>query len=363
MQHFFDLQKEWSLPHNPDGVRRRRAFYSALRKHEVTSFNAQYLMVLLQLERVGFRYGYPFRDRLKMVSAIATTTPRGLLTHALVQDASVIGEHTRFEAIRNFDLSRFMYDVESEDPDEKVRGDLERVISFFTTHLFGTGSVDVYVKSEHDARAHYHVKDVQFLSEPFLDQSNGTTRHHRLICRPIKDGDFAMLDHRPKDAWSTVFKIFSQQARGKQNPGLVRDRRGICLIVRNEEEAVRMGARLQGMIEAEGGHVYSNAHNFNSESPVDTTNTCSSKGFRVLKVEFRLWASEFELQILTVQGHLTREFATDDVNHEMYRLNQSLKYYLPLIYPASIYGIDWSDEMVVARLRSLVTSRLGWKLT
>lgn len=363
MQHFFDLQQEWMMPTNHDGIVRRRAFYNTLRKPEVALFNAQHLMVLHQLDRVGFRYAYPFRDRLKMVSAIATTTPRGLLTHALTQDQSAIGEHTRFEAMRNFDLARFMYDVESEDPDEKVRADLERVIAFFTKHLFGSGSVDVYAKSEHDAGNNYHVSDVSFSQEPFSDVTNGTTRYHKLICRPIKEGDFAMLDHRPKDAWSTVFKIFSQRARGKENPGLVRDRRGICFIVRNEDEAIKMGMRLHGMLEHVGGHVYTHTHNFFTENPVDTSNVCSSKGFRALKIEFRLWASEFELQILTVQGHLTREYATDEVNHEMYRLHQSLRYYLPLIYPQTVYGVDWGDDSVVTRLRSLVTSRLGWKLT
>ena len=363
MQHFFDLKKEWLLAYNADGVRRRRAFYDALRKNERGLFTTQHLMVLHQLDRVGFRYAYPFRNQLKMVSAVATTTPSGLLTQALVQDVSVIGDHMRFEAIRNFDLSRFMYDIECNDPDEKVREDLERIISFFTKHLFGSGSVDVYVKSEHDPAAHYHVREVSFSQEPFENQSNGMTRYHKLICRPIKDGDFAMLDHRPKDAWSTVFKIFSQEARGKSNPGLVRDRRGLCFIVRDEEQAVLMGTRLQSMIESEGGHVYSNTHNFNGETPVDVTNVCSSKGFRALKIEFRLWASEFELQILTVQGHLTREYATDDVNHEMYRLNQSLRFYLPLIHPESVYGVDWSDERVVIHLRNIVTSRLGWKLS
>jgi hypothetical protein len=360
VQHFFDLKNEWLHAHHADGVRRRRAFYSALRMREQGLFNVQHLMVL---HRVGFRYAYPFRNALKIVSAVATTTPSGLLTLALAQDASVIGDHTRFEAIRDFDLSRFMYDIECHDPDERVRKDLERIISFFTKHLFGSGSVDVYVKSEHDPEAHYYVREVEFSEKLFENQSNGVTRYHKLICRPIKDGGFAMLDHRPKDAWSTVFKIFSQQARGKHNPGLVRDRRGLCFIVKDEEYAIQMGARLQSMIESEGGHIYSNTHNFTGETPVDATNACSSKGFRALKIEFRLWASDFELQILTVHGHLTREYATDEVNHEMYRLNQSLLYYLPLIYPSSVYGVDWQDEKVALHLRNIVTSRLGWKLT
>lgn len=362
MQHFFDLQKEWGKEPNPEGVNRRRAFYSVLRKHEKIGFDAAYRMVLQQLDRVSFRYAYPFLAQLKMVSAIATTTPSGLLRYALDNSDSAIGEHTRFEAIRNFDLSRFLHDIEHTDPDEIVRRDLERVIELFTKHLFSVGSVDVYVKSFHDPAAHYHVRDLEFSNVAFSNPTNGTTQYRRLICRPVKGGDFAMLDHRPKDAWGTVFKIFAQHLRGKPEPSIVKDRRGISLIVRNEEEALTMGKRLQSIIENEGGHIYTHTNNFNSNTPVDVTNICSSHGFRALKIEFRLWNSEFEIQVLTVQGHLTREFATDDVNHEMYRLNQSLRYYLPLIFPTTVYEIDWESEEVVNRLRSLVTSRLGWKL-
>lgn len=362
MQHFFDLQKEWRTDLNPNGVLRRRQFYQSLRRHGKIGFDAAYLMVLHQLDKVSFRYAYPFRAQLKMVSAIATTTPLGLLRYALDGSDSAIGEHTRFEAIRNFDLTRFLFDVEHEDPDEVVRSDLEEVIRLFTKHLFVAGSVDVYVKSNHNPDKHYHVCDLEFSPEPFENPINGTTQYTRLICRSVKGGDFAMLDHRPKDAWGTVFKIFSQHFRQKPEPSIVKDRRGISFIVRNEEQAYSMGMRLRQIIESEGGHIYTFTHNFNTNAPVDHTNVCSSQGFRTLKIEFRLWNSDFEIQILTVQGHLTREFATDDVNHEMYRLNQSLRYYLPLIYPFEVYGIDWEDAGVVQRLRSLVTSRLGWKL-
>lgn len=47
---------------------------------------------------------------------------------------------------------------------------------------------------------------------------------------------------------------------------------------------------------------------------------------------------------------------------KLYRLNQALDIYLPIVFPHSVYGVPWYDKDLRDHLHWIKTEQLGWKM-
>lgn len=363
-RHFFELRNQWTGEHSAEIAAQRKHFFKSLRsKADQVRFEMSLEMVRIQIERMANRNAYPFRDEISPVSTVDTATARGLLGYISDGSVATFAIRKRFEALRTFDQTRMLYDIEHHSPISTVRTDIQRIIKLFERTLFVPGGAEIFVTTTHDSARAYHVVGCTFERDRVGDAStNGLVKKHLLHCRQLTNKSFALLEHRPKVAWDTLYKIFGQKEKGnKDNPFLVSDRRGIRFVTPGVEESLDLGHRITEIIERFGGHIYDKAHAFQFRSATSRVNRYSSDNYRMLKFDFHHEHTDFEVQILTLADYYTSKYATDEVNHELYRLNQAFDFHLPITFPYEIYGLDWKRADIRERLRSIVISRLEWK--
>lgn len=363
-KHFFELRRDWTGEANADVAARRRHFFSSLKSRvQRVQFEMTLEMVRIQIERMANRNAYPFRDEISPVSTVDTATVHGLLADIADNSTATFAQRKRFEALRTFDQIRMLFDIEHETPIATVRTDLQKIIKLFEKTLFASGGIEIFVTTTHDNERFFHVAECSFLEgHPEDASTDGLVKKHLLHCRRLKQGGFALLEHRPKVAWDTLYKIFGQKEKGnKDNPYLVSDRRGIRFVTANTVCSEELARQIAMIVESHGGHVYDAKHAFQFRGAASRVNHHSSENYRMLKFDFHLWQADFEVQILTLADYFTSRYATDAVNHELYRLNQAFDFHLPITFPTAIYGVDWTREDVRTRLRNIVISRLEWK--
>jgi hypothetical protein len=102
--------------------------------------------------------------------------------------------------------------------------------------------------------------------------------------------------------------------------------------------------------------------NYGSQKTVDANNQHSSNGYKAAKTLMKWRGGVFEFQFLTFQDYFSIKRSLLDSNHDLYRLRQTLDFFLPLLWPKEIYDVDWANPSVRGTLRKWKVAQLGWRV-
>ncbi len=365
MREIAKIRQDWTGVLDKEAVRRRQEV--------LRSYDQDYHHLLSNMlekvrdERVRLinQYAHSLVDKLGIESSVGTTlNPARLLELALTEGEDLIDRRVRFEAVSFFDLARFLAWIERL-PDESryvVGEDMGSVIALFKDKLFQERTAQIKVSTYHDPDDNYRVREIGI--DRRLDEDPDLVREHQMVCRMLQDGRPVRIDHRSKGLFETALKMLKQQASGIRRWYQVRDRRGFKLVVPDVQQAKALIDDLQALFRKEGATFRRGHSNMTGNGKrMDRRNPQSSKFFRAAKCEVIWHDRVYEILVVTFQDYFSSQFALDGENHELYRLKQMLDVYFPLLWPAGIYGIDWSDARRVRRpLMAQKKAMLGWRV-
>ncbi|HBO99988.1 MAG: hypothetical protein UU48_C0002G0012 [Candidatus Uhrbacteria bacterium GW2011_GWF2_41_16] len=374
MQEYVEAVEQWNGSYDPVWLGKRWKMLSDLDQIQHARLNARMYALQKELVNLVHRYAMPLEEEeLALESRVALAVDmEDLLRLADVQGDDPLRCRKRFEARRFFDLTMFLDRIDRIDPIERVRRDLSRMIHLFEHHLFLPGSENIQVWTYHDPTRAYRVAQIGINRQLFLPNE----RYNPMTCRLLagtQDGR-VLFHHRDKDTFGACLKILKQrQDRKKADPFDVRDRRGFALVVSDLMYRDQLIDKLQQVVTSAGGKMRLDASNStgDSETKMDPNNPHTSEYFRATKFEI-LWnmPSEdwqkfpYEIIIFTFADYFSQKFSLGLENHDLYRLEQMLDVYFPILFPSSVYQtvVDWKDTSIRELLRKCKRAKLGWKI-
>lgn len=364
---FVQFMQHWNGEYHPRAVAQRRRMLDHMSPAQQRELSDMVGLARDGRERLLTLYANQFLHLLRTESRIGTTlNPGRLLDLAGTAGDGVMEGHVRFEATSIFDLAQMLAWTENQPGESRyaVGEDMACLIDFLTQSLFGKETrTSVRVFTCHNPKDHFHVQEIGVENRP-RGHPTSHLLEHRLVCRTFGNGRLVFLDHRPKGLFETVIKMLKQFRDGKKGWHRISDRRGIKLIVPMVDDAHALMNALQAVMRTNGGEFIYQHSNItgNGTARMDIGNTHSSPLFRAAKCGLSYEGRVFEVLISTFEDHFSSLYATDGVNHDIYRLTQALEVYLPLLWPMSVYGIDWANkEDVQDFLVAQVRERLVWR--
>lgn len=365
MREIAKVRQDWTGVLDEEAVRRRQ---EVLRSHDQDYRHLlSNMLEKVRDERVRLinLYAHSLVDKLGIESSVGTTlNPARLLELALTEGEDLIHKRVRFEAVSFFDLARMLAWIERRPAESRfvVGEDMGNVIALLKEGLFQEKTKQIEVWTYHDPEDNYRVREIGI--DHRLHHDSDLVREHPMVCRMLQDGRLVCFDHRPKGLFETALKMIKQQASSIRRWDQVRDRRGFKLIVPDVQQGKALIDDLQVLFRKAGGTFCRGHSNMTGNGKrMDKHNKQSSKFFRAAKCEVIWHDRVYEILVVTFQDYFSSQFALDGENHELYRLKQMLDVYFPLLWPADIYGIDWSDERRVRRpLMSQMKAKLGWRV-
>ncbi len=362
-QTLYSWQRDWSAP-SQQAVVRRREFYdrrsSNVKGQLVNGINH----VREGHARLGRDYCFGYIDQLAPDSSVASTPRMRRLLEIADQRLSskYLGDQVWFEAISMFDQALSVALIEQNEPMEHVGLTMERLIKLLSEEFFvgGFDKIDFY--AHHDPEDAYVVPPGNVGFNRPLNRPGTCRRKMRLNCRRIRDDGIAFLHHRLKDPFRTWLKIQRQLKEGKvEDPYDVSDRCGLTLVVPAVQTVLEIGEEVLDLLVKHGGVITEAfTHNYDVDTPNDEKNGDSSAQYKCAKGAVFWNGLEIEFQFVTFADHFSGLRALNDINHELYKLKQAMNCWLPLLWPASLYDVDWSNPRVRGTLRAWKISQLGW---
>jgi len=283
----------------------------------------------------------PFWQSLDMESGIeGVHSIEERYKRALTYGYGSVQRRGRHESLKVTDIAVDMMVEERRYPYAEKNADLNAMMDLVVERLFDKRSEDLTVDSLHDDRVH-HVVELAIDKElvPSIAQMHMRTEYP---CRIFARGGMrAFTDKRVKDPFRVFLKQWSRHAKGK-NPFDLTDHLGFRFVCPDIEEAEAVGESLQDFLENIEGVVESVENNLRGGGPADATNLFSSPDHRMIKIVARWKGKRYEFQIMTFEGHLTSQYASDTANHLLYELMCSLPKdgAIVWLFPASITGVN-----------------------
>lgn len=357
--------EDWTGKHDPAAIERRRVFLRAMDPMAVAALSGQ--VRIARKERIALAEEFVndvLDDELDEEPAVSVTSkPLDLLRLADQPGDDPMLVQRRFEALCLCDFAVAMHELEAFDSMDQVESDLRDMIKLLSNRMFlrKTSDIDVYTYHADDAGMH-RVREVSFDAPkrfPGLIE-----RRHNSRCLVATNGQPVHYGVRAKDLFRTVMKIVKQVNVGRSNPHVVKDRRGLRLVVRTMEEALWVEREVRWQLTASGATVKEDGNNLTkaSSGPADITNANSSEHFKVLKLLAHWCGHWYEFQIVLFAGLYSSRYALDDENHKIYKLGQALDNAFPVLYPGHIYLEEgsWKNPELRKLLLASRVDRLGW---
>jgi len=316
--------------------------------------------------RLVREYADIFTDQLELDSSVSTTlNPHRLLELAEKPWADQKPDAQRwFESISRFDQAVAVAKIEMSDSYEMLARDINDLMDFLWGHLFEPVFEKIEVYCYHDPATGYAVsaEDVgigHHLSRPGLKR-----RKSNLTCRKTMKGELAFFRHRIKDAFDAWLKSQRQvHDPEKKHPYTVYDRCGLTFIVPTMMELHDVALQIVELLLDHGGtEIEPLDTNFVAEQSIDATNRQSSPAYKAAKTLIQFRGRVYEFQFLTFHDYFTSKRSLNDSNHDLYRLRQTLKYFLPLLWPKEIYAVDWGNPHIISSLRKWKINQLGLRV-
>lgn len=370
----FGLLSDWPSPTDPrEALEGRRALWRGL-----TSAESEMADAFLFPAAKGGRRAYVtgtaphLADELALVGETDLAPDLGTLLSILGQETHSgmeIGGREQFEALALFDLSLILLGLEIHDPDRKVLRDQFEIVELLKRWM-RPWDTKLFV-SHHDPKDQYRVRGIDALElrSEYKKRPRLFARENPLPLRAtVRDSIPFIFHQRPKDRFLTALKIWKQISEGaKKDPFTVIDRRAFRFVAQTLPEALLLIEAFTYFMEREGGRVEKKGENrlLTEGSLRNPENGFSSPWYKDVKFTVTWRGTPFEVQFTTLEYAFNARYSLGPENHELYRLSQALKFYLPGLYPASVYQtIDkgWEDENLRKLLERQTTQRLGWVL-
>lgn len=355
---------------NPHGIATANGAFEFYRRM------TEYLRTAMEMvEGAIERYFRPFAERLPSHNSVANCLdPIQMLKMATadpVAHASSLERRRHFEAQRQLGIALQLFAIESVDEESTVAEDLSAIDRLTWERLFTPGvSVDLWMLAELDpenGNRHKHLelfrahKLAKRASKP--RRAKGTLfREELLPCRVASAGDLRYLVYavnRRKRLLSTLLKLERGRPTG--------DRRGwkyVVVGVQNGSSTISLAER----DDAEAFHAHTRTVLWQKpllpgEDPKHTNpNRHPTYWDRKIVGRFlrpdngRIVAGAAEQLTTTIADHFDTLFATDDLNHTLYRARQAYETLGPLWFPHERelyknivgmrlpgFGVDWNS--------------------
>lgn len=360
-------QDDWMKP-DPEAIENRRRFLARSLSSDLCYYAQAVHTLRNGRARLVHGYADAYFDQLELDSTVATTSnlPR------LLSFAEQLGVQRKtdaqrwFEAMSRFDQVVSIAKIEQHDPYELLDRDMSDLLTFLSKHFFEDRFESAEIYCYFDPAKDYEVREENICIGKHLNRPGLVRRKSELTCRRTKDErDLVYLRHRVKDPFDVWLKIQRQLARSKkEDPYLVRDRCGILLVVENEKALHKIAVNIATLLTDHGGKETELLDaNHGTNRAIDGANAHSSSGYQMAKMSIMWQGREFEFQFLTLHDYFTSKHSLREANHELYRLKQATDYFLPLLWPAKIYGVDWNLPHVRHELRKWKESQIGLRVT
>jgi len=277
-----------------------------------------------------------------------------------------IARRQRFEAMSIIVFSVLVDRFNVQDSQRNVLRDMSAMTALLDEKLISPGSVsmDLYTAHDPDPEKHYRVREV-FLEAP-PRRPGLLLRDHPLPLRRSRSGIPFVFDPRDKDLFQSVLKIWKQvkTAKAKHDPFEVRDRRAFKFVGLTLGETRRLIGEFVEVLEDAGARIVPDGDNL--DEPVgaaDVENLDSSRNFRVAKIMVSWNAAWYEFQFTTFEHDVNAEYSIGPENHNLYKLGQAVRTYLPLLFPTWAYQtVEAWDDALLEKLRLRMIQRIGWNL-
>lgn len=360
-------QQDW-LEVSPDAMRWRRQIlkWATNRDHEMFAHAIE--RVRAGQEKLIIKYAPGLMLQLDRDSSVATTPDLHRLLELAVKRH--VGQrpdlHRWFDAVSLFDQALGVAQLEKNDPLELVGKSIATLIDFLGHELFQGAfeSTEFYVY--HDPERDFIVgPDDVGIGRRLSQRADGRTqRKVRLVCRRAIDDGLVFLHHRIKEPYQVWLKMLRQVAEGKvKNPYEISDRCGLMFVVETREQIPMLADRILSLLQRNGGIVTEPLEaNFAIDRPTDATNAASSSSYKVAKMRVCWKDRQYELQFIAFYDYFNSTSSLSDANHELYKLRQARRFSFPVLWPSSIYEIEWDSPHVRHLMRFWKTALLGWQV-
>jgi len=358
-------QSDWDKP-SQEAIDKRLTYFdrapSLLRVQFVTMIHS----VRTGHDRLVNNYACGLTDQLEHDSSVASTPHLDRLLEIAQRRfrSPYVDDQVWYEAISMFDQAVALSRIEHDTPMERVGMTMARLVDLMGEELFDPGYECVDFYTYHDPERDYMVARSHVGINRELNLPSLRRRMFQQKCRKIKGGGIAILHHRLKKPFGTWLKTQRQLQEGLvKNPFEVADRCGLMLVLPTIEEVLAFANNSLSFL-CERGAVITEplSHNFDLETALDSKNPESSKDYKLAKARIFWNEQEVELQFLTFADYFSSQKALSDVNHELYKLNQAIRYFFPLIWPTSRFNVDWQNPKVRRILRAWKVAQLGWAI-
>lgn len=360
-----EWQADW-LSVDESAIRKRQGFLLDALSREQTHMTRAIKTLRDGRKRLVLEYADIFTDQLELDSSVSTTSnPHRLLALAEKPWADTKPNPQRwFEAISRFDQAVAVAKIEMEDSYETLDRDINRLMDFLWDELFEPVFEKIEVYCYHDPKIEYAVRaeDVgigHHLSRPGLQR-----RKSNLTCRKTRKGELAFFRHRIKDSFDTWLKTQRQiHDPEKKDLYVVHDRCGLTFIVPTLVDLHNIALSIVELLLENGGiEIEPLDINDGKTQSVDVKNHQSSPKYKAAKTLIEWRGRVFEFQFLTFHDYFTSKQSLNDSNHDLYRLRQTMNFFLPLLWPKEIYDVDWVNPRVRSSLRKWKMNQLGWRV-
>ncbi len=360
-----EWQEDW-LDMNPNAISKRRRFLLDASSREQIEFALAVRTITHGRRRLISGCADLFFDQIELDSSIATTiNPNRML---MIAQKAIRGKSIDlqrwFEAISRFDQSVAVAKIEIGDSQEELDRDMNRLLDFLNEGFFEDEYEKVGIFCYHDPENGFAVKVEDVGIGHHLSRPGLMRRKSNLTCRQTRQSELAYIRHRTKDPFDTWLKMQRQiHNSGIDNPYGVHDRCGLKLVVSSDKDLYIVALRLMMLLIEDGGDEIEPLEcNYGINKSADDQNKQSSSAYKLAKASVRWRGRVFELQFLTFHDYFTSKRSLLESNHDLYRTRQALDYFLPLLWPKDVYGIDWSNPGIRSSLYKWKKSQLGWRV-
>lgn len=369
LRELFGSRNEW-LNVTSHAIAWRRNILGRMSEEEKEKFLVATLVFHHGMKDIRKDYADPIKGDMDQSSKVTSRRRPGALLDLAKETTGTddVSRKKRFEALRKFDITLMLAEIERRDPWLSVTDDIATLLSLLEEELF-VGSKQIVVWSYHALKNNRHVEEIRIGRERRLDSLTLSDPHNPLSERmhepnvtQLRNGSFFYLIDRGKGTFRTWLKMLRQITNPKRQQRFdqVMDRRGIKQIYSRSDRLYDAVAVHQQVIEEVGGSFTIRHDNVTRDGPKDAENSESDSNYRALDAEVELAGTILEMVFQTFTDYYSSELAIDDVNHDLYALRQALRHFFPVLWPQEIYGLDWKDPNMRNALRTWKSGNIGW---
>ena len=308
----------------------------------------------------------PYEDMISLTNEVAGVFNIETMLQ-LTQDGGrdPFDSRHRFEAVQLFDIAVTMAHIEQYKAMDNLGRDHKENFAQIEQKLFRGQAKKITIWTHHDPKDFFRVNHEPKINKR-LRRDAQNVRRHDVKCRILKNGEYVLVHHRLKGPWRTYLKLLLQKRYHRENPHrdtlLVSDRCGDKYIVRTPQLAYKLAQQIRKIFLELGADLSDVQGNISLDRTVDPDNPHTSSLFKALKFDACLNNQSYENQIMTFRDYFSSHFALNDENHRIYKLNQAISVFLPMLFPSCIHEVSWGNTGVKKRLRQYTIDQIGWSV-